>query len=194
MQGHPDLIDRDDLVLLVVDMQDRLAAVMERREEVVATTVRLIRAAVIVGAPVVVTRQYPKGLGETAPEVAAALREAVEGGVPVTVIDKTSFCACGEPGFTAALEAAGRRQVAIAGMETHICVTQTALSLVAAGYRVQVVEDACCSRRSGDHGTALRRLAAAAVTVTCAESVMYEAVGRAGTEEFGRLLALVKEG
>jgi nicotinamidase-related amidase len=176
MPGHPDLIDRDDLVLLVVDVQHRLAAVMERREDVVAAIVRLIRAAAIVGAPVLVTRQYPKGLGETAPEV------------------KTSFCACGEPGFTAVLEATGRRQVAIAGMETHICVTQTALALIATGHRVHVVEDACCSRRSRDHETALARLRAQRVTVTCSESLMYEAVGRAGSGEFKRLLAVVKEG
>jgi nicotinamidase-related amidase len=193
MPGHPDLIDRDDLVLLVIDVQDRLAAVMERREDVVATTVRLIRAAAIVSAPVLVTRQYPNGLGETAPEIEAALEEA-RAFVTVTGIDKMSFCACGEPGFTAALDATGRRQVAIAGMETHICVTQTALALAAAGHRVHVVEDACCSRRSRDHETALARLSAQRVTVTCAESLMYEAVGRAGTAEFKRLLAVVKEG
>jgi len=193
MPGHPDLIDRDDLVLLVVDVQDRLAAVMERRQDVVAATVRLIRAAATVRAPVLLTRQYRKGLGETVPEVEAALQEAREE-VPVTVVDKTTFCACGEAGFTAALEATGRRQVVIAGMETHICVTQTALALAATGHRVHVVEDACCSRRSRDHETALARLRAQRVTVTCAESVMYEAVGRAGTGEFRRLLAVVKEG
>jgi nicotinamidase-related amidase len=193
MSAHPDLIDRDDLVLLVIDVQERLAAAMESRDSAVAATARLVRAAGIVGAPVVVTRQYPAGLGDTVPEVEAALGEARDS-VPVGVFDKTAFCACEEPGFMDSLAANGRRQVAIAGMETHICVTQTALALAAAGYRVQVVGDACCSRRSGDHGTALARLQAHGVTVTCAESLMYEAIGRAGTPEFKRLLAVVKEG
>lgn len=193
MPAHPDVIDRDELVVLVVDVQDRLAAAMEHRDATMAAIVRLIRVAALVGAPIVVTRQYPEGLGGTVPEVEAALEEA-SGVVPVSIVDKTAFCACSEPGFSAVLEVSGRRQVAVVGMETHICVTQTALALVAAGYRVHVVEDACCSRRARDHGTALARLQAHGVTVTCAESLMYEAVGRAATPEFKRLLAVVKEG
>lgn len=193
MPAHPDLIDRDDLMLLVIDIQDRLAAAMPQRDATVAATVRLVRAAAIVGVPVVVTRQYPQGLGDTAPEVEAALDEA-RGAVPVGVVDKTAFCACEERDFVSALEATGRRQVAIAGMETHICVTQTALALRAAGYRVQVVEDACCSRRTKDHETALARLRTQEVTVTCSESVIYEAAVRAGTDEFRGLLAVVKGG
>ena len=192
MPAHLDLIDRDDFVLLVIDVQDRLAAAMRERDATVAATARLVRAAAIVGAPVVVTRQYPQGLGPTAPEVEAALDEA-RALVPVDVVDKTAFCACEERDFVSALEATGRRQVAISGMETHICVTQTALALQAAGYRVQVVEDACCSRRPKDHETALSRLRAQGVTVTCSESAIYEAAVRAGTDEFRRLLAVVKE-
>jgi nicotinamidase-related amidase len=193
MPAHPDLIDRDDLVLLVIDIQDRLAAVMPQRDATAGATARLVHAAAIIGVPVVVTRQYPQGLGDTAPEVEAALDEA-RGAVPVEVVDKTAFCACEERDFVSALEATGRRQVAIAGMETHICVTQTALALQAAGYRVQVVEDACCSRRPKDHETALARLRTQGVTVTCSESVIYEAAVRAGTDEFRCLLAVVKGG
>ena len=193
MPAHRDLIDRDDLVLLVVDAQDRLASAMQSRDTTVAAIARVVRLAAIVGAPIVVTRQYPKGLGGTVPEVEAVLEEA-SATVPVSIVDKTAFCACEEPGFHAVLESSGRRQVAIVGMETHICVTQTALALVAAGYRVHVVEDACCSQRARDHGTALARLQAHGITVTCAESLMYEAVGRAATPEFKRLLAVVKEG
>jgi len=193
MRVHPDLIDRDDLVLLVIDVQDRLAAAMEHRDATIDAVVRLVRVAALVGAPIVVTRQYPSGLGGTVPEVEAALDESSIA-VPVSIVDKTAFCACEEPGFSGVLGSSGRRQVAIAGMETHICVTQTALALAAAGYRVQVVEDACCSRRDRDHGTALARLRMHGVTVTCAEALMYEAVGRAATPEFKRLLAVVKEG
>lgn len=193
MNACRDVADRDDLVLLVIDIQDRLAAAMDRREEVVRAAARLVKLAGIVGAPVVVTRQYPQGLGDTAAELGAVIADAAAG-PGVTVVDKTAFCACGEPAFLEAMEATGRRQVAIAGMETHICVTQTALALACAGWRVHVVEDACCSRADRDHDSALARLRHAGVTVTTSESLMYEAVGRAGTDEFKRLLAVVKEG
>ncbi|MDO8964877.1 MAG: isochorismatase family protein [Coriobacteriia bacterium] len=193
MPAHSDLIDRDDLVLLVIDLQERLAAAMPHRGDVVAVAARLVRVAALVGAPVIVTRQYPRGLGETVPDVEQALADA-RGTVPVTVLDKTAFCACGEPGFDEALTSSGRRQVAIVGMEAHICVTQTALALAADGYRVQVVADACCSRADSDRDIAFARLRARGITVTSAESLMYEAVGRSGTDEFRALLGIVKAG
>lgn len=193
MPLSPHLADRDDLVLVVVDVQDRLAAAMEHRDAVTAAAERLVRACAIVRAPVVVTRQYPKGLGGTVEALDRALADAASE-TTVDVVDKTAFCACEEPAFLASLERTGRRQAAIVGMETHICVAQTALALAAAGWRVQVVEDATCSRADRDRDSALRRLAHAGVVVTTSESLMYEAVGRAGTDEFKRLLAVVKEG
>lgn len=193
MPFHTGLVHRASLVLVVVDVQERLAAAMERRNEVVGTVTRLVRFAELVGAPIVVTRQYPDGLGDTVPEVARALEEAGRS-VPVAVIDKRSFCAADEPAFLEALYETSRSQVILAGMETHICITQTALTLAKKTYPVHVVADACCSRRDTDHGTALDRLRSAGVVVTTAESVMYEAVSRAGTDEFKRLLAIVKEG
>jgi nicotinamidase-related amidase len=192
MPFHTGLVHRASLVLVIVDVQERLAAAMERRDEVAASTAMLVRAAGIVGAPIVVTRQYPEGLGDTIPEVAAALAE-VSGAVPVKVIDKLSFCACDEPRFLEALYETGRSQAILAGMETHICVTQTALSLAKKTYPVHVVADACCSRRKADHDVSLERLRGAGVVVTTSESVAYEAVSRAGTDEFKRLLAIVKD-
>jgi len=179
-------IDRDDVVLVVIDIQDRLAAVMERRDEVVGVASRLARVAQLIGAPVIETRQYPKGLGGTVPELAEVLETA-------TVVDKTCFCCASEPGFVEALQATGRRQVAIVGMETHICVSQTALALLDGGYRVHVVADGVCSRFARDYEIALARLRAEGAVVTTSESVMYEAVGRAGTDEFKALLGIVKK-
>jgi nicotinamidase-related amidase len=193
MPFHTGLVHRASLVLVVVDVQERLAAAMERRDEVVGTVTRLVRFAELVGAPIVVTRQYPDGLGDTVPEIARALEEAGRT-VPVAVVDKTSFCAADEPAFLEALYETSRSQVVLVGMETHICITQTALTLAKKTYPVHVVADACCSRRDTDHRTALDRLRSAGVVVTTAESVMYEAVSRAGTDEFKRLLAIVKEG
>ncbi len=193
--NNTSMIHRTGLVLVVVDVQEKLAGAMdaERRAHVEGATARLVRACGVLKAPVVVTRQYPDGLGDTVAPVAAALEEAGSE-TSVTHIDKTAFCACNEPPFLEALYDTGRSQVAVCGMETHICVTQTALSLKARGYSVFVVGDACCSRRREDHDTALDRLRAADAYVTTSESVMYEALGRSGTDEFRRLLAIVKEG
>lgn len=192
MPFHTGLAHRANLVLVLVDLQEKLVAAMPRAEEVVGAAVRLVRFAELVGAPIVVTRQYPEGLGDTVPRLADALADASRT-VRVAVVDKVSFCACDEPAFLEALYDTGRSQAIIAGMETHICVTQTALTLAKKTYPVQVAADACCSRRDADHAVALDRMRTAGVVVTTTESIMYEAVSRAGTPEFKRLLAIVKE-
>ena len=187
------LVPRDGLVLVVVDVQDRLAAVMHRRDAVVRTASMLVRAAAVLGAPVMVTRQYPKGLGDTVPELASVIADASPQR-PVTVVDKLDFDCMAEPAFRDVLAATGRTHVALVGMETHICVTQTALALAAAGLTPHVVADATCSRRDEDHETALARLRSAGVDVLPSESVIYEALGRAGTHEFRAMLEVVKGG
>lgn len=183
--GSPLAIDRQDAVLVLVDMQCALADAMERRDTVVGASELLARACAILDIPVLVTRQYPKGLGDTVPELAEATGAAA-------VIDKVTFSCLAEPAFRERLEGLGRRQVVLAGMETHICITQTALALLAEEYRVHVVADATCSRRGTDHKQALDRLRSAGVQVTVAESVIYEALERAGTPEFRSVLELVK--
>jgi nicotinamidase-related amidase len=188
--GATDRVDRERAALVVIDVQERLAAVMPRRAEVTAVGARLVRAADVLGIPVLVTRQYPKGLGDTVEEVAAAL-DGLR--TPAPVVDKTDFCCADEPAFGAALDALLREQVVLVGMETHICVAQTALALVEAGRPVFVVADAVCSREDRDHQTALDRLRAAGVVVLTSESVMYEALGKAGTPEFKAVLEIVKD-
>jgi nicotinamidase-related amidase len=191
---HPALVAREGLVVVCIDIQERLAAVMPRRDDVVAATIRLVDAAAALGAPVIVTRQYPKGLGDTVSELAAALDAAAAGGTAVVVVDKLDFDCTAEPAFMAALRDGGRRDVLIAGMETHICVTQTALSLHAAGFAPHVAADAVCSRHDTDRDVALARIQAEGVDVLTVESAVYEALGRAGTDEFRAVLAVIKEG
>jgi len=191
--GMSDRIDRDEMVLLVIDPQVKLAAVMGDRERVLDRTSKLVRLAGLIGAPVIATRQYPKGLGDLEPDVVAPLDALAANGGSVDMIDKLSFCACGEQAFLDAVADSGRGQVVVTGMETHICVTQTALDLLDRGFRVHVVSDACCSRSADDHDTALARLRAAGAVVTVTESVLYEAVPTAGTDEFRSLLGIVKD-
>ncbi|MEJ2314709.1 MAG: hydrolase [Nitrospirota bacterium] len=178
-------LQRDDIVLLVVDIQERLAFVMEHRAQVTARAALLIEAAKLMGIPVVTTEQYPRGLGPTVAEI----REALPPGAPV---EKLSFSCCGEPSFLEALEATGRRKVVLAGMETHICVFQTTLDLLSAGYGVHIPRDAVCSRRKLDWKTGLDLAREAGAVVTSAETVLFQLLGRAGTEEFKKISKMVK--
>lgn len=187
------VLSRDSAVLVLIDMQERLASAMSRRDAVVSRALLLLRVASVVGLPVVVTRQYPQGLGATVSvldEVASAL--AAEG-AELHVVDKVDFDCFSEPGFVDAICRTGRRQILLAGMETHICVAQTALSGVREGYDVHVAADACCSRDHDSHTWALTRLGLAGAAISTAESAAYELVRRAGTDEFRALLAAVKE-
>lgn len=184
--GSDSMIAADGAVIVLVDVQDRLAAAMARADEVVAGCMLLAAAARVLGLPVIVTRQYPRGLGDVVPAFGPLAGTA-------HMVDKTTFDCTREPAFASALGETGRRQVVLAGMETHICVTQTALSLLSQGFDVHVAADAVCSRRDRDRDVALDRLRAAGVTVTTTESVIYEALGAAGTPAFREVLELVKE-
>lgn len=178
--------------VVIVDIQERLAAVMEERDRVLAGVSLLTSVASITGVPIVVTRQYPKGLGGLEAVVADAVAQAEAQGCAVSHVDKMSFDCFGEPEFAQAVCATGRRQLLICGMESHICVAQTALTALREGFDVHVVADACCSRTGASHDIAMQRLSCAGAVVTVAESVAYELVGRAGTPDFKRLLAAVK--
>lgn len=183
---------RGDALLVVVDIQERLSAVMPDRECVLSAVGKLLRTSALVGVPVVVTRQYPKGLGDLDGGLAESIAAAQREGGSITLADKVTFDCFGEAGFVEALASAGRRQLLLVGMETHICLTQTALSALAEQFDVHVVADACCARDAASHQSALERMRAAGATITTSESVMYELVGAAATDEFRALLGIVK--
>lgn len=186
------LLDRENAVLVIVDVQGRLAAAMDRRDEVLNAVTFLVAVAGIVGVPVVITRQYPTGLGDTEPVVLEALAQIEASGATVAHADKVAFDCFREPEFRSVLEGIGRRQMVLLGMETHICVTQTAVSALADGWDLHVVEDACCSRAMNAHASAMERMRAAGAVITVTESAAYELVGEAGTPQFKALLGLVK--
>lgn len=190
-----DIIDADRMALVLIDIQERLASAMhdDDRARVIERCIKLARLAAIVEAPIIVTRQYPKGLGPVVSELERLLETLTDEGAALTVVDKVAFCCAAEPDFERTLLATERDQIVLAGMETHICVAQTALALGAREGKVHVVADACCSRENLAHGVALERMRASGITVTHSESVMYEAVGVAGTERFRSLLAIIKE-
>jgi nicotinamidase-related amidase len=183
---------RDQVVLVVIDIQERLAATMQHRDRVIDRSSLLVRACDLVGAPIHVTRQYPAGLGPCSPPIEQVIAEARDRGTAVAEHDKMTFDCFADEAFTAAVCAHGRTQLVLCGMESHICVTQTALSGLREGFDVHVAVDACCSQRDEDHAAALTRLAQAGAVISTAESVAYELVGVAGTPEFKQLLRAVK--
>ena len=182
---HPELLDRSRALLLVVDIQERLAAVMADRDAVVEQAGKMILAAKSLDAPVLVTEQYPKGLGRTVHE----LRKLLDDGDP---IEKLTFSCCGEPELRKALESLPERdQVILVGMEAHVCVLQTALDVLAMGRSAYVVADAVCSQREGDALVALQWMMRSGVLVTTAQSAVFQLLERAGTPEFKEVLKRV---
>lgn len=180
----PELMNRSDTALLVVDMQEKLLQFIPEQERLVWNARRLIDGAKILGLPVIATEQYPRGLGPTIPELADRL-----GNIPA----KVAF-SCGECGsLFADLQAQGIFKILLCGMETHVCVQQTALDLLADGYRVYLAVDALGARATLDHETALRRMDSAGATLTTTEAALFEWCDVAGTPEFKQISALVKE-
>jgi nicotinamidase-related amidase len=173
--------------LVVIDVQERLAAAMpgQPRAQLLENTARLIQAAATLGIPRLHTEQYPQGLGPTEPALEALLTETA-------AIEKTCFSCHAANGFMAALQRHARRQIILTGMETHVCVLQTALQLQQADYQVFVVQDAVCSRHKLHHKNALARLRRAGVIVSNHESVLFEWLRDASHPQFKILSRLVR--
>ncbi len=153
------------------------------RARVVQNATILAKAAVELGIPFLVTRQYPKGLGETVPP----LPDEAE-----AIIDKTAFSCVRAKTFPHLLKQTKRSQVILAGVETHVCILQSAFDLRASGYQVCVVEDGVCSRTKENHRNAIRRMEQEAIQVTCLESVLFEWLADARHPSFKTVSQLIK--
>ncbi|MEF8833559.1 MAG: isochorismatase family protein [Halofilum sp. (in: g-proteobacteria)] len=184
---RPMLLDADDSILLLVDMQTRLGASMpaEVWASTRATAVMLARAADELDLPVVVTRQYPKGLGDTAPEIAAVLPAGC------VTVDKTCFSSADADELRDALAMTDRSQVVVCGMEAHVCVLQTAAGLGTLGYAPFVVADGVCSRSPSHRDNALARLGHGGITVINRESCLFEWLRDARHEHFKAVTSLL---
>jgi nicotinamidase-related amidase len=180
-----ELISRDASALVIVDMQERLLPAIHEGDALLTRIRFLLDAARTLSVPVLVTEQYPKGLGPTV----AGVRDALAAFDPV---EKTEFSCAAVPVFRDRLAALRRNQVVIAGIETHVCVGQTALELAAAGLDVFVASDATGSRRPSDREAALARMRGCGVTVTTSEAVAFEWLRRAGTPEFKAVSTFLK--
>ena len=186
-------LDRGRAAVFVVDIQERLIPAMP--EAVAAQGARnasiLIAAAARLKLPVVVSQQYPKGLGATVPAIEDALREA-EGQTRVHRFDKAEFSAALAPAFVELAPKMPQNQWLVCGMETHVCVYQTARDLAARGAEVHVVADAVCSRARPNWKIGLELAARAGAIVTSTEVAVFDLLERAGTDDFKALSKLIK--
>jgi nicotinamidase-related amidase len=178
-------LDKEGTVLLIVDIQEKLAAVMKEKDKVVKNNLHLVELAKMIGMPVMVTEQYPKGLGTTVREI----REALPFYRPV---EKMTFDCCGQPTFLEELKEHNKSNVVLTGMETHICVLQTCIGLLRGGINVHLVQDAVCSRSKENWITGTEFMRDAGAVLTCTETVLFQLLKVAGTEEFKAVSRMIK--
>ena len=179
------LLSSERSVLVVVDIQEKLMPAIAESSRVARNAATLLKAAALLGVPAFATEQYPKGLGPTAASLRALLP-------PDGVVEKITFSAAREPAFMDRLERLGRRQIVLAGSEAHVCVMQTALSLLELGFEVVLVADAVSSRVPANAELGIARMRAAGATIVSTEMVLFEWLERAGTPAFKAVLELIR--
>lgn len=181
----PSPLTVENTVLVVIDIQEKLFPAMHDKEKLLKNVIKLIKGAGALEIPVVLTEQYPKGLGPTLPDIKALLPL-------VKPIEKVCFSCCDEEQFCRSLEALKRKQVLLAGIEAHICVYQTGLALARAGYRAQVVSDCVSSREPENKAVALLRMGEAGVSPTSSEMALFELLKVARGDKFKQISNIVK--
>jgi len=179
------LLDKSEAVLVIVDIQNRLAAVMSDRQKVIDNCLHLIEVSKLLNIPILLNEQYPKGLGPTVSEIREAL-------LPYHPLEKVTFSCCRGGSFLSSLSSTGRKKVILAGMETHVCVLQTCLDLLRGGYAVHAVQDAICSRTVETFRAGIEFMRDAGAVITCTETVLFQLLEKAGTDEFKMISKRIK--
>ncbi len=179
-------LKKEQAALVVIDVQEKLIPAMDERicGQVVSHINMLLEGFQAMELPVIATEQYPRGLGHTIEEVAAATAQQC--------VEKVAFSCAGEPNFIAALEKIGAKQVLLVGMEAHVCVYQTLIDLLDRGYTVHLVSDAICSRFKNDYQTAVNMAAQMGAVITTTETALFQLVGVAGGADFKAVSKLAR--
>jgi nicotinamidase-related amidase len=183
---HPNILSAGDAFLVVIDIQERFRSVQKDFESMAAGAARLSRACRLLDVPILLTEQYPKGLGSTIRELRDVLGET-------RAFTKTCFSSCGSDEFSRGLRDLGRRQALVCGIETHVCVSQTVHDLLQSGFAVQVAVDAVGSRNPLDHEVALRRMERSGAILTTSEAAAFELLRDAANPKFKEVQALFKQ-
>lgn len=185
MERNPILLDRNRSAVIVIDIQEKILSVMAEPERVVENARKLIEGVVQVGVPIFLTEQYPQGLGKTVPAIIESIPE-------IEVEEKITFSCCGIDHLMETMRKRHIDQVILCGIESHVCVWQTAMDFLHAGFAVYLVADATSSRKASDQQTALTRMSAEGVRLSTTEMVLFELVERAGTEVFKQVSKIIK--
>ena len=178
-------INRESSAGLLIDIQEKLFPHMEEKDTLLKNTMKLIEGLKVLHVPLVITEQYPKGLGSTIEEIGTLVDQD-------QAIEKISFSCCDEPAVMQNLTMRSRKTIIICGIEAHVCVLQTVIDLQNSGFTAVVVEDCISSRNKNDKAIAVDRMRAEGAVITTCESILFELARVAGTDEFKSISRLVK--
>lgn len=178
-------LNKEDAGIVIVDVQVKLMAVMRRRERVVDNIIKLLRLSRLFNLPVILTEQFPKMIGSTSPEIKETLPT-------YDPIEKMDFDCSAVELFNNRLESAGLKTIILAGVETHVCILQTCVSLLEQGYNVHLPQDAVDSRTEENWHVGIELMREAGAVITSTETVIFQILKRAGTKEFREMLKIIK--
>lgn len=183
--AHPHLLSKEKTILVLVDIQEKLLKVMWKKEELVLNVSKLIKAFKIMKLPILLTEQYPQGMGQTDQSISELLKE-------VKPMEKICFSCMGKDEFSERIKSSGKDQVVLCGIESHICVLQTALDLLHQGYFVYVPYDGTSSRKESDCRNALDRMQKEGAVIGSIESAIFELLKTADSPAFRQILRIIK--
>ncbi len=180
------MLDIENSLVVLIDIQERLVGMLNKQEPVVKATSILANASSIMNIPMIITEQYPKGLGSTIVDIASAIDESTP------IIEKTSFSAMLTPEFAEKIKSLGKTNIIIGGIETHICVYQTVLALLNEGFNVVVAKDACASRSTDCFKTGIELMKDAGAQISNVETILFELLKGSKNPYFKPVQALIK--
>jgi isochorismate hydrolase len=182
---HPNLLRKDDTLLVIVDIQTKLLNVMFERERLISSCRKLIQSINLLEIPILVTEQYPEGIGPTD----SVILELLQGR---DIISKMSFSCCGVEDFSQRIKSSGEKQIVVIGIESHICVLQTVHDLLNQDYFVYIPYDAVSSRKEGDYKNALERMKQVGAVIGSMESAIFELMKTADIPVFRQISKIIK--
>ena len=180
------LLNIENSLLLIIDIQEKLLRAQHNKDKIQKNSVILTKAANILGLPVIVSEQYPQGLGATIPEIKENLSENTK------YYEKKSFSCCTNAAFDVLIKETGKNQVIVCGMESHICVHQTTSELLSAGYEVYIVKDAISSRKEYEYKSGVERMIYSGAIPVCTEMALFELIKCSSHENFKQIQELIK--
>jgi nicotinamidase-related amidase len=183
---HQNLLDKNQTVLVIVDLQEAFRSPIPDFSEIVVRTSIAARGFWLLDIPIIVTEQYPTGLGRTAEEILLSLPDSAE------IIEKTTFSSCGANSFIKKLKVLKVKQILLAGIEAHICVNQTAHDLLSQGFQVHLLEDCVSSRTNHDKKTGIDKMRMGGVIPSNVEMAFFELMGHSKHEKFKEIQQLIK--